>query len=261
MRVAAGGWGRAAGLPDTPGTIGGGWGVCAGITGGCRAQLARAPAHARPLRCPFPPIAPQRPPHHPQPGTTHRPTLPLDHHSLSPSGQSRPAMASACAPACQARSLGSGTRRVVAANRWVAAAAAAGPAATAAATAAAQAVPTHASDELGTRFDAADWERFLRGYQSLYEERSFAVDAACIEGTLPPELSGTLIRNGPGLFEVGGMQISQPFDGDGLVVLFAIRDGAVRVTWRYVRTQGGRRSALRRPPAAQAWSSICSTPT
>ena len=36
-------------------------------------------------------------------------------------------------------------------------------------------------------------------------------------GTIPRELSGTLLRNGPGLFEVGGQPISQPLDGDGMV--------------------------------------------
>ncbi len=38
-----------------------------------------------------------------------------------------------------------------------------------------------------------------------------------VEGTIPPELRGTLLRNGPGLFEVGDKRIAQPFDGDGMV--------------------------------------------
>lgn len=38
-----------------------------------------------------------------------------------------------------------------------------------------------------------------------------------VEGTIPKELSGTLLRNGPGLFEIGDKKIAQPFDGDGLV--------------------------------------------
>jgi carotenoid cleavage dioxygenase-like enzyme len=42
-------------------------------------------------------------------------------------------------------------------------------------------------------------------------------NAAQIEGTLPAELQGTLLRNGPGLFEVGTKRIPQPFDGDGMV--------------------------------------------
>jgi all-trans-8'-apo-beta-carotenal 15,15'-oxygenase len=38
-----------------------------------------------------------------------------------------------------------------------------------------------------------------------------------VEGVVPKELQGTLLRNGPGLFEVGKQKIAQPFDGDGLV--------------------------------------------
>ena len=39
-------------------------------------------------------------------------------------------------------------------------------------------------------------------------------------GEIPKELSGTLLRNGPGLFEIGGRTISQPLDGDGMVQVF-----------------------------------------
>ena len=46
---------------------------------------------------------------------------------------------------------------------------------------------------------------------------------AQVVGTLPKELSGTLLRNGPGLFEVGDRRITMPFDGDGLVCSFAFR--------------------------------------
>jgi all-trans-8'-apo-beta-carotenal 15,15'-oxygenase len=38
-----------------------------------------------------------------------------------------------------------------------------------------------------------------------------------VEGTIPAELRGTLLRNGPGLFEIGDKRIAQPFDGDGMV--------------------------------------------
>ena len=36
-------------------------------------------------------------------------------------------------------------------------------------------------------------------------------------GKIPEDLEGTLLRNGPGLFEIGGIPVSQPFDGDGMV--------------------------------------------
>lgn len=39
---------------------------------------------------------------------------------------------------------------------------------------------------------------------------------------MPAELEGTLLRNGPGLFEIGGKRISQPLDGDGQVRPFCL---------------------------------------
>lgn len=53
-----------------------------------------------------------------------------------------------------------------------------------------------------TRRDA-----FLSGYRSCYHERSYWVDDSMVEGTIPAELEGTLLRNGPGLFEVGGKKV------------------------------------------------------
>ena len=38
-----------------------------------------------------------------------------------------------------------------------------------------------------------------------------------LAGTIPAELEGTLLRNGPGLLEIGGKPLSQPLDGDGMV--------------------------------------------
>ena len=40
---------------------------------------------------------------------------------------------------------------------------------------------------------------------------------ALTQGNVPAELEGTLLRNGPGLFEIGERKISQPLDGDGQV--------------------------------------------
>ncbi|KAK9906660.1 hypothetical protein WJX75_005713 [Coccomyxa subellipsoidea] len=58
-----------------------------------------------------------------------------------------------------------------------------------------------------------------------------------IEGKIPEELKGTLLRNGPGLFEVGGVGISQPLDGDGMVCSFAFKDGRVFFRNRFVRSE------------------------
>lgn len=59
-----------------------------------------------------------------------------------------------------------------------------------------------------------------------------------VEGTIPPELSGTLYRVGPGRIRVGKQRYAHWFDGDGLV--FAIElDGAINTAKagaRMVRT-------------------------
>lgn len=127
-------------------------------------------------------------------------------------------------------------------------------------------------------------------YSSCHTERSGWIEEGAVEGRIPPELRGSLLRNGPGLFEVGGtkvrprapparaaclpapaaagpgplpptgctapcpcsslpppspalatarpQQIPQPFDGDGLLALLAIRDGRAFFANRFVRTQG-----------------------
>jgi all-trans-8'-apo-beta-carotenal 15,15'-oxygenase len=77
-----------------------------------------------------------------------------------------------------------------------------------------------------------DWQK---GYRSLHQEYDYWIDE--IEGTLPPELNGTLFRNGPGLLELGGQQVQHPFDGDGMVCAIAFQNGRAHFRNRYVRTQ------------------------
>ena len=57
-----------------------------------------------------------------------------------------------------------------------------------------------------------------------------------ITGVLPPELSGTLYRNGPVRWEAGGFYAQHLFDGDGMVAKFVLADGRVHYRNRYVRT-------------------------
>ena len=84
-----------------------------------------------------------------------------------------------------------------------------------------------AQEEEGGRITIQEWVDLTSGYTSARYERSGWIDAAAIEGTLPPELHGTLLRNGPGIFEVGGKRLPQPFDGDGLVAALSFVDGRV----------------------------------
>jgi all-trans-8'-apo-beta-carotenal 15,15'-oxygenase len=78
-----------------------------------------------------------------------------------------------------------------------------------------------------------DW---ARGYESQPEEFSYWIDD--VEGSIPPELQGTLYRNGPGLLDINGIPIHHPFDGDGMVNAFAFKDGRAYFRSRYVRTEG-----------------------
>ncbi len=57
-----------------------------------------------------------------------------------------------------------------------------------------------------------------------------------IEGTVPSWLSGTLLRNGPGLFEVGEERVNHWFDGLAMLRRYAFEDGAVRYANRFLRT-------------------------
>ena len=48
-------------------------------------------------------------------------------------------------------------------------------------------------------------------------------------GTIPPWLSGRLIRNGPGLFEVGDTKYNHLFDGLSLLHSFTVDQGISRM--------------------------------
>jgi Retinal pigment epithelial membrane protein len=61
--------------------------------------------------------------------------------------------------------------------------------------------------------------------------------APTIEGTVPPELSGTLYRNGPGLFERNGYRKATLLDGDGMIRAFTFAGGKVRFRTRFVTTE------------------------
>ncbi len=80
-------------------------------------------------------------------------------------------------------------------------------------------------------YQREDWQK---GYESLKEELDYWIDD--VEGQIPPELQGTLFRNGPGLLDVNGQRIHHPFDGDGMISAIAFRDGRAHYRNRFVRT-------------------------
>jgi len=58
-----------------------------------------------------------------------------------------------------------------------------------------------------------------------------------VRGRIPLELEGTLYRNGPGRFELGGARKRHLLDGDGMIQAFDFAQGRVRYRNRFVRTR------------------------
>lgn len=81
-------------------------------------------------------------------------------------------------------------------------------------------------------YDLQDWQK---GYRSLTQEYDYWIDE--IEGQIPPDLSGTLFRNGPGLLDINGQRVHHPFDGDGMICAFSFKEGQAHFRNRFVRTQ------------------------
>ncbi|EAZ92559.1 carotenoid oxygenase family protein [Crocosphaera chwakensis] len=80
---------------------------------------------------------------------------------------------------------------------------------------------------------AKDW---AKGYTSQPNEYEYEIQD--IDGEIPSDLQGTLFRNGPGLFEIGGKTIGHIFDADGMLRVFRFQEGKIYFQNRYVRTEG-----------------------
>jgi all-trans-8'-apo-beta-carotenal 15,15'-oxygenase len=72
------------------------------------------------------------------------------------------------------------------------------------------------------------------GLANLDDEHSYWLDS--VEGTVPADLHGTFVRNGPGRQSIGGTPYGHWFDGCGMLSVFSIADGKVHFANRYVRT-------------------------
>ncbi|WP_072622352.1 carotenoid oxygenase family protein [Spirulina major] len=66
-----------------------------------------------------------------------------------------------------------------------------------------------------------------------------------LDGAIPPDLSGTLYRNGPGRLERGGETVGHWFDGDGAILAVQFAGGQAQATYRYVQTAGYQAEAER----------------
>ncbi len=72
------------------------------------------------------------------------------------------------------------------------------------------------------------------GFHSLSTE--YHDHRPTIEGEIPTWLSGTLVRNGPARFEVGDRRVNHWFDGLAMLRRYAVDDGDLRYSNRFLRT-------------------------
>ncbi|WP_276301156.1 carotenoid oxygenase family protein [Halorussus lipolyticus] len=78
------------------------------------------------------------------------------------------------------------------------------------------------------------------GFRSLDTEHDgLALD---VDGEIPAWLSGSLVRNGPGRFEVGGERVEHWFDGLAMLHKFRFEEGGGKVCYsnRFLRTEAYR---------------------
>ncbi|XP_022090472.1 beta,beta-carotene 15,15'-dioxygenase-like [Acanthaster planci] len=81
----------------------------------------------------------------------------------------------------------------------------------------------------------ADDPNIAKLFQSVQREYPDPVEAT-IKGKLPKWLQGSLIRNGPGLFEVGDTSYQHWFDGLSLLHRFSFEKGKVTYQNRFLRS-------------------------
>ncbi|XP_076132441.1 retinal Mueller cells isomerohydrolase isoform X1 [Alosa pseudoharengus] len=76
------------------------------------------------------------------------------------------------------------------------------------------------------------------GYKKIFEtcEELAEPIPALVSGVIPSWLTGSLLRLGPGLFEVGSEPFYHLFDGQALMHKFDLKDGHVTYYRRFVRT-------------------------
>lgn len=79
---------------------------------------------------------------------------------------------------------------------------------------------------------------YLAGFATLETERS--LESLPVEGVIPEWLTGTLVRNGPGKFEIGDMSLRHWFDGLAMLHRFSFAGGRVSYANRYLRTEAFR---------------------
>jgi all-trans-8'-apo-beta-carotenal 15,15'-oxygenase len=77
---------------------------------------------------------------------------------------------------------------------------------------------------------------WMGGFQDLAREHAFS--PLVVEGKLPIDLVGTLYRNGPGRFGIGGERYGHWFDGDGVMSAVRLEGGRALGAARVTKTAG-----------------------
>ena len=75
---------------------------------------------------------------------------------------------------------------------------------------------------------------FHTGFYGLEQEHSGWVDN--VRGRIPPDLTGTFFRNGPGTLEMGEHRYGHWFDGPGMISAVTFTGGKAHFKNRYIRT-------------------------
>lgn len=81
-----------------------------------------------------------------------------------------------------------------------------------------------------------DDDGYLRSFTELSREHGF--EPLRVEGEIPRALSGTMYRNGPGLFSIAGHRYEHWFDGDGLVTALRLEGGRADGASKLVVSRG-----------------------
>lgn len=87
-----------------------------------------------------------------------------------------------------------------------------------------------------TRYGSTAAREAAPSHDDLPREHGF--EPLVIEGALPPELSGTLYRNGPGLFGQFSVRYTHPFEADGAITAIRIGGGRAWGACRITATAG-----------------------
>jgi carotenoid cleavage dioxygenase-like enzyme len=75
---------------------------------------------------------------------------------------------------------------------------------------------------------------YAAGFASIHQEQPDV--EACVQGTLPDWLEGTLLRNGPALWHAGVTPLKHWFDGFAMLHAFTLGQGRVRYRNRFLQS-------------------------